>query len=267
MGWFRRRPVAATERRRFADLQAMPPEARRAALAGKDGPGWIEAAASCGMAEAQVLLGQLRLDDGNAPLALRWFEAAAGAGHPPAINMVGRCFEKGWGVGPDPAEAARHYRRAAELGLDWGQFNLANLVLYGLGAPRDRPQAFGWYGRAARQGHAKSMNMLGRFHEEGWDRPKDAVQAVTWYQRAAEAGDFRGQFNLATLLVQNGRRAEALCWLNKALASGSPDFLAQAAALLAGRDPAVQTFGLLSGAQRPQPSSCGLPAQPAALPG
>lgn len=76
-----------------------------------------------------MLLGQSLLDCGEAAVALRWFEAAAGAGFAPARNMVGRCLEMGWGVEPDLAEAARHYRQAAEAGLDWGQLNLANLLL------------------------------------------------------------------------------------------------------------------------------------------
>lgn len=244
MGWFRKHQWAAVQRRRFADLQAQPPEERRALFAGPDGAAWIEAAALYGLVEAQVLLGQMYLDRGNAALALQWFEAAAGAGYAPAVNMVGRCCEKGWGMEPDLAEAARRYQQAAEAGLDWAQYNLANLLLYGLGVLCDRSQAFDWYGRAARQGHAKSMNMLARFHEEGWDRPKDSAQAAAWYRRAAEAGDFRAQYNLATLLAQRGRRSEALAWLERAFAHGSPDFLAQAGAVLrASGDLTLQAIG------------------------
>ena len=244
MGWLRKPRKPAPTRRSFAELQALPPEQRRAAFAGKEGHSWIEAAALYGLVEAQVLLGQVLLDRGDAARALPWFKAAAGAGYAPARNMVGRCFEMGWGVEPDLAEAARHYRQAAELGLDWGQFNLANLLLYGLGAPRDRSEAFRWYMCAAQQGHAKAMNMLARFHEEGWDRLRDPEQAAVWYRRAADAGDFRGQYNLATLLAEQGRRAEALVWLNQALEHGSPDFLAQAgAALRANGDPAFQAIG------------------------
>lgn len=244
MRWLRKSRQPAPERRSFAALQALLPEQRRAAFAGEDGRSWIEAAALYGLVEAQVLLGQSLLDRGDAALALPWFKAAAGAGCAPACNMVGRCFELGWGVAPDLAEAARHYRQAAEAGLDWGQFNLANLLLYGLGAPCDRPEAFRWYMRAAQQGHAKSMNMLARFHEEGWGRPKDPAQAVAWYRRAAEAGDFRAQYNLATLLALHGRHTEALAWLDRAFAHGSPDFLAQAgAALRASSNPAFQAIG------------------------
>ena len=244
MAWFMRRRRPAVVKRRFADLQLLAPEQRRAAFASADGAGWIEAAAQYGLVEAQVLLGQTLLDKGRPELALHWFRGAARTGHAPAINMLARCLEKGWGVEPDLVEAARHYRTAAERGLDWGQFNLANLLLYGLGIACDRTEAFDWYALAAQQGHAKSMNMLARCHEEGWDRPRNLMKAIHWYRRSAAGGDYRGQFNLATLLAQQGRGAEALAWFKAALASGDPDFVVEArATLLASADPAFQTLG------------------------
>lgn len=244
MQWFRRRRQPTTARRRFSDLMALSPEQRHAVFASADRAEWIDTAARYGLVEAQVLLAQIHLDRGDSELALRWFRAAAGAGHAPAVNMVGRCLENGWGTSPNPAEAARHYRTAAEQGLDWGQFNLANMLLYGLGIARDRVSAFEWYGRAARQGHAKAMNMLARFHEEGWDRPRNPDEAVYWYRRSAEGGDYRGQFNLGTVLSQQGRGSEALAWFEAAIAVGDPDFLTEASAKLIGSaDPAHRALG------------------------
>ena len=202
-GWFKRRRHERAERRRVADLKAMSLEQRAAALAGAEGAGWIEAAAVYGLVEAQVLWGQSLLGSDPA-LAFRWFSGAAAAGYPPALNMLGRCLEKGWGTAIDLSAASVRYRDAAETGCDWAQYNLANLLLYGLGVRKDRIEAYAWYGQAAAQGHAKAMNMLGRFHEEGWDRPRDLAQAIFWYQSAAYGGDYRGQFNLSTILAQRG---------------------------------------------------------------
>jgi len=239
--WFRRTRPGRPLRRRFADLQAMPEPARRLALAGEEAVGWIEAAARHGLIEAQLLFGQALLDRGEAAQALSWFRVAASTGHAPALNMVGRCYEKGWGMPADPASAAAHYRRAAEQGHDWALFNLANLFLYGLGVARDRRQAYDLYRSAAQLGHAKAMNMLGRAHEEGWAGSRDMAQAAVWYERAARAGDFRGQFNHAVLLAEHGRRDEALDWFERAFAGGSPDFLVQAGRMLrASGDPVLQ---------------------------
>src|SRR6185369_16357394 len=102
-------------------------------------------------------------------------------------------------------------------GLDWGQYNLANLLLRGEGMRRDPTQAFDWYLRAAHQGHAKSMNLVGRFLEEGWEVPADPQAALEWYRRSAAGGDFRGQYNLATLLLRQNRIPEAVQWLRKAV--------------------------------------------------
>ncbi|HVY14550.1 MAG TPA: tetratricopeptide repeat protein [Rhodopila sp.] len=190
---------------------------------------WLEAAARYGLVEAQTLFAQLLLDGHALPKdsarAFRWFRIAADAGYAPAMNMAGRCLEHAWGVARDWEAAAAWYRRAAEASLDWAQYNLANMLLRGRGVPRDRPQALDWFLRAAAQGHAKSMNLVGRFLEEGWEMPANPSAAMAWYRRSAELGDFRGQFNLATCLIQAGRIAETTPWLQQAAETGSADFL------------------------------------------
>jgi TPR repeat protein len=254
-GWFNRNERQAPPRpRRFPDLQAMPAEHRHAALAGPEGPAWIEAAAQAGLVEAQVLVAQRLLDENRKHLALYWFQAAAAAGYTPAINMLGRCHEKGWAVPADPAMAAEHYRRAAEQRLDWAEYNLANLLLRGHGIARDRIHAFDLFTRAAAQGHAKSMNLLGRFHEEGWDRPRDPGLAAMWYRRAAEAGDYRGAFNYGTVLAQQGQIQQACKAIRNALATGNPDFQQEAVAILrASPDPALRALATRAITPTPPP--------------
>jgi len=234
----------------YADLRAMPAAELHAKLAGdpREAARWVHAAARHGFPEAQLMLGQMLLDgtevDRDQPAALRWFRHAAAAGQVEAMNMVGRCHELGWGVPADPSVAAGWYRRAAILGLDWGQYNLANLLLYGMGVARDRRSALEWYQRAAAQGHAKSMNLIGRFMEEGWDRQPDACQALAWYRGSAEAGDFRGQYNYATLLMRQGQASEAARWFRAAIDSGSRDFLLTAGETLSGREePRLRELG------------------------
>jgi TPR repeat protein len=45
------------------------------------------------------------------------------------MNLVGRCYEQGWGIARDAAAAARWYRRSAEAGYFRGQYNWATLLL------------------------------------------------------------------------------------------------------------------------------------------
>ena len=58
-------------------------------------------AAKQGIVDGQALLGQILLDGqgikGDPVLAKRWFQIAANEGHLMARNMLGRCWEHGWG--------------------------------------------------------------------------------------------------------------------------------------------------------------------------
>ncbi|MEG1082762.1 MAG: tetratricopeptide repeat protein, partial [Pseudomonas sp.] len=157
--------------------------------------------------------------------ARRWFAIAAYQGNAMAHNMLGRCLEHGWGAEVDVPGAARHYRAAADLGLDWGLYNYANLLATGRGVVADQVQALACYRQAAEAGHAKSMNLLGRYLEEGVACPADPAQARDWYRRSAEAGDFRGQFSHAAMLVEHGQVEQALPWLEQALSTGNLNFL------------------------------------------
>ncbi len=151
-----------------------------------------------------------------------------------AANMVGRCYENGWGVPVDMAQAAVWYRRAAERGDAWAQYNLGHLLLDGNGVARDHDAAFAWYSRAAAQGHARALNLVGRCHEHGWGTKRDPRAAVIAYRQSAEGGYFRGQYNYATLLLAAGRRAEALDWLQRAVANGPPTLEARVRGLIVG---------------------------------
>lgn len=197
----------------------------------------LGAAARYGIVEAQAAYAQLLLDGRGVKRepaeAYRWFAVAAGAGSIEATNMLGRCHELGWGVPADAAQAAVHYRKAAEAGLDWGEYNFANLLARGDGVAQDRDAALALYRRAAGQGHVKSMNLVGRFVEEGWGGgTPDPVAAEDWYRRAAEGGDFRGQFNHASVLVRRGEVEEAAAWFRRAAETGTLGFLRSMAAHL-----------------------------------
>jgi uncharacterized protein len=132
---------------------------------------------------------------------------------------------------------------AAEAGLDWAQYNYANLLATGRGVAEDQGQALAFYRQAAEQGHAKSMNLLGRYLEDGRFCPRDLDAAVDWYRRSAEGGDFRGQFSYAAVLADRGQVDIALEWLNKALAGGNLKFLRTAhKALAAADDPQIRAM-------------------------
>ena len=218
---------------RVAALTMMPPAELAALLSGGDAACWVEAAAVCGIAEAQVRLGRMLLEAKDDRAAFACFLSAAKGGDIDATNMVGRCYENGWGTARDFARAAQHYRVAAEAGLAWAQYNLGHLLLGGNGVARDRADAFHWYSRAAAQGHERAMNLVARCHEEGWGCPRDLAAAREWYRRSAEAGYFRGAYNYATILSAEGCITGALRWFRQALETAPEPTRSNIAAALA----------------------------------
>ncbi|WP_231737821.1 tetratricopeptide repeat protein [Terracidiphilus gabretensis] len=198
----------------------------------------VRAAALRGVHQAQVLYGQMLLDgkliERNPAAALHWFERAAQGGNLMAVNMVGRCFDQGWGVARSSYMAEQWFRKAAERGLDWGMYNLATLLTLGEdGIREDKLAALYWFRKAADLGHAKSMNILGGFYEDGWVVHRDRAIARDHYRRAAIGGDFRGQFNYARFLLQEGDLLGALHWLRQIPGTATPAFMAKMKAFLA----------------------------------
>lgn len=59
------------------------------------------------------------------------FTKAVAQGHVKSLNMLGRCYENGWGCRQDVAEAALWYRRSAEAGDFRGQYRYGQLLLDG----------------------------------------------------------------------------------------------------------------------------------------
>ncbi len=194
-------------------------------------------AARDGQARARRMVAQMLLEGKgtslNAEAATLWLALAANQGDAMSMNMLGRCHELGVGTPSNLERAADWYRRAADAGLDWGMYNHANLLATGRGVAQDVAKAVALYACAAALGHAKSMNLLARHLEDGLGTDADPQAALGWYRRSAESGDFRGQANYASILLQQGGVDEAVRWLKPALTNGSRAFLAHIMPVLA----------------------------------
>ena len=97
-------------------------------------------------------------------------------------------YDNGQGVAKDQVEAVKWYRKAAEQGFAFAQFNLGLMYGNGQGVPKNQVEAIIWYRKAAGQGYADAQNLLGVIYEDGRGVPKDRVEAVKWYTLAAELG-------------------------------------------------------------------------------
>jgi TPR repeat protein len=60
--------------------------------------------------------------------AFRLFMSAVEQGHVKSLNMVGRCYENGWGCTKNMPEAVQWLRRSAEAGDFRGQYSYAQIL-------------------------------------------------------------------------------------------------------------------------------------------
>ena len=116
---------------------------------------------------------------------------------PESQNQLGDNYYYGHnGKQQDYNKAARWYRKAAERGHMYAQYNLAFCYDRGLGVPALPVEAAKWYKKAAEQGHAPSQCSIGLCYETGGGVIKDLTEAVGWYKKAAEQGYAAAQCNL-----------------------------------------------------------------------
>ncbi|HNJ36278.1 MAG TPA: tetratricopeptide repeat protein, partial [Leptospiraceae bacterium] len=126
--------------------------------------------------------------------ALPEYLEAATAGDAEACFLLGRAHDVGSAGGNDsPNEAVKWYRKAAELGNVFAQYNLGVIYEGGRGIEKDEVEAARWYRKAADEGLADAQRALGNLYYSGRGLEKDEVEAVKWYRKAAEQGDPSGQ--------------------------------------------------------------------------
>ncbi len=93
-------------------------------------------------------------------------------------------------------EAVRNWRPLADRGDADAQFNLGHAYRLGRGVPQNLNLAEQWYERAARAGHQEAQAMYGVILFQNGRR----AEAMPYIQRGAEAGDPRAQYVYGTAL-------------------------------------------------------------------
>ena len=96
------------------------------------------------------------------------------------MNLVGRCYEEGWGVPRDPALAGMWYRRSAQAGYFRGQFNYASC----LAAGGDMTEALRWLEAACAAAPPASLTVMSRELERQSD-PRLAALGRRFSQKLA----------------------------------------------------------------------------------
>jgi len=105
---------------------------------------------------------------------------------------------------PRDAEAALSLlRRAAAAGASEAEVDLASLYLIGApGVAENRSEAFRWMAEAGRHGNIDAMHRLGSLYLSTPDRAaRDPAEGYRWLMRAALLDDYAAQENLTVLLA------------------------------------------------------------------
>ena len=115
---------------------------------------WLERANS---PEGGYLLGQLYLKDKRSIEAVAAFTASADQGYPPAHLALGLInLDNDFGRKPNPREALKYLKIAAQADLPEGSYQLARMYLTGTATPKDPITGAYWLHRAAARGHEKA---------------------------------------------------------------------------------------------------------------
>lgn len=145
--------------------------------------------------------------------------AVLGLGTPASADV--KAGVDAWQQG-DYAKAVGEWRPLAQAGDPDAQFNLGQAYKLGRGVQPDLNVALDWYRKAAQQGHLRAEDNLGLLMFQQGDR----ANAITYLQRAAARGEPRAQYIVGTalfngdLIGKDWVRAYAL--MTRASASGLP---------------------------------------------
>jgi TPR repeat protein len=115
---------------------------------------WLEQARN---QEAGYLLGELYLKEKRFIEAVAAFTFAADQGSPEASLALGLLnLDNEFGRRPNPREALRRFKIAAQAGLPNGAYHLAHMYIAGQATPKDSLTGAFWLHRAADRGHEEA---------------------------------------------------------------------------------------------------------------
>lgn len=122
----------------------------------------------------------------------------------PAMTLIGRLYELGYGVKQDNTEAAHWYALAAAEGDPQGIFALGVAKLSGQGMPKDFAGAAALFQKAAAKNVPEALYNLGMMELENRGTTPDFKKAAEYFGRAANSGVSDAAYALG-LLYRTGK--------------------------------------------------------------
>jgi TPR repeat protein len=130
--------------------------------------------------------------------AIKEYQAAAERGDAQAQSQLGELYYRA----KEYKEAIAWFRKSADQGYVYGQYNLGVAYLEGSGVPKDYSEAIKWFIKAAEQWLPSAMNNLAALYYTGQGVAKDLVAACMWFSLTAASGDELAKQNLEVLKEQ-----------------------------------------------------------------
>ena len=143
-----------------------------------------------GSVDAQFDLAIFYDNDGDPAEAAKWYEKAAQLGNVEAQRIIAMRYSRGEGVNRDMGMAAYWFQQAALAGNASAQYNLAVLYHKGDGADQNTEQALYWLEQAAAQGHEKAQVALDQLRRQAQLRAEAESARYQQLQQQAQLDDY-----------------------------------------------------------------------------
>ena len=165
-----------------------------------------------GNPEAQNAIGQAYLNGKGVTKseekAIEWLEKAAAKGSAEALYTMGNFYFYGNSplIGKFYKKAIEYYSKAAAKGDANAQRQLSVCLYNGIGGTQSYRDAFNWLSRSVNADPTPvTENNLGVCYTTGNGTRASIPQAMELFQKASEAGDAMAQYNLGSLLLEEGQ--------------------------------------------------------------
>lgn len=135
----------------------------------------------------------------NLPEAARWFKRAAELGNPVAANTIGFFYQQGIGIRADPERAEHWFQMAAASGSSLAKVNLGLMYLQGLGVHQNLARAREYFQRASECGVGLADAYLGDMELTGAAGRRDVQAAEHWFAKGVKRHDPVSAYYMAYL--------------------------------------------------------------------
>ncbi|MCR4754495.1 MAG: sel1 repeat family protein [Lachnospiraceae bacterium] len=165
---------------------------------------WYGKASASGDADAYNSIGRIYESDyKNNQKAYEYYKKAAENGSGFGNYNLGYFYNYGNNVIPiNKGMAFEYYKKAADLGVKEGALSTGVCYAKGVGVLQDDSEALKYFHIAAEKGNASAMDWLGLFFFQGRAVVSNMSTAADWYAKAADGGVDRANYDAANLYYQ-----------------------------------------------------------------